>query len=161
MNDRAIDRRGLIGLAAAALSGLAPLPAAGGDRAVAAATLDAFLDTLLPADAASPAAGAAGVGPEIRAIADGADDPRLKRLLALGTEWLDGLDARPFAALPATVRTRVLAWMEGADRGAVPGRFFLVVRTLAVEIYYARAEAIAGFPISVAPQPAGYPPPWG
>jgi hypothetical protein len=120
--------------------------------------LASFLDTLLPADGFGPAASTLGIDAEILGYApDGSD---LDRLIALGTGWLDGLDARPFADLPTTTRDDVLRFMERADRAQVPGRFFAVLRQFAMELYHARPETIAGLPLNPAPQPEGYPPPW-
>lgn len=120
--------------------------------------LAAFLDTLLPTDEFGPAASSLAIDTEILGYApDGSD---LHRLIALGTGWLDGLDARAFADLPAATRHDVLRYMAGADRAQVPGRFYVVLRQFAMELYHARADTIADLPLNRAPQPAGYPPPW-
>jgi hypothetical protein len=122
--------------------------------------LAAFLDTLLPEDAFGPAASTLGIAEEVLAYAPQGSD--LHRLIALGTGWLDGLDApRAFADLPASTRHDVLRFLEQADRAQVPGRFFFVMRQFAMELYHARAETVADLPINPAPQPEGYPPPWG
>ena len=46
------------------------------------------------------------------------------------------------------------------DYNQIPGRFFHIVRAFAVELYFAKPEAISGYPLNPAPQPAGYLPPW-
>lgn len=153
-------RRALI---AGFAAGLMQAPLAGvlqaASDAVERTALDAFLDTLLPADAVSPAASALGIGDEILDLAAGSD--LFVRLLALGSEFLNAAGPVPFAELPPDARHRVAAWMEASDYDQIPGRYFHLVRQSAVEFYYARPEAAAGFGLNVAPQPAGYPPPWG
>ncbi len=121
-------------------------------------TLDAFLDVLLPADALSPAASALGVGAGILDLAT--DSPLFARLLAAGCNWLDGLDPRGFAGLPADTQTNVVTFMTRADPNEVPRRFYHLTRQIAVELYFAHPAAIAGYALAAAPQPAGYPPPW-
>jgi hypothetical protein len=152
-------RAALVTLAGGCLMALSGLPAHARAPAIRARALDAFLDTLLPADDLGPAAGALGIGGEIRAYAPEGSD--LHRLIAMGTGWLDGLDARSFADLPEPLRHDVLRFLEQADRAQVPGRFFFVMRQFAMELYHARADTVAGLPINPAPQPEGYPPPWG
>lgn len=123
-----------------------------------AATLAAFVDTLLPEDAVSPAASALGV---LDAILDfSADVTGLGDLIAGGTAWLNKTGGPPFAQLSEQDRTRIVTWMAQSDLAGGANRFYEVVRLLAVEFYYARPEAISGFPLNTAPQPRGYPPPW-
>lgn len=153
-------RQALLAAVGASLAQFAGTGAAFGQvRSNSFAPLDAFIDVLLPADAASPAASALGIGADIRAFA--ADSPLYLRLLTVGCDWLDGLDARPFADLPAETQTAIVTYMSTANFNEVPRRFYHLTRQVAVEFYYARPEAIAGFPLADAPQPAGYPPPWG
>jgi len=148
-------RRALAGAVAAML---APQVVWADDGTPDGRALAAFVDTLLPADALTPAASALGV-PE--AIADfAAGVPGLPELIAGGTAWLDRTGGPPFAELSAADRDRVVAWMEGSDPAQGPYRFYEVIRLLAVEFYYAAPEAVAGLPLNVAPQPRGYPPPW-
>ncbi|QYK41861.1 MAG: gluconate 2-dehydrogenase subunit 3 family protein [Paracoccaceae bacterium] len=146
----------------AALAAMAALPLAtriaaspSGERA---GTLAAFLDTLLPADDLTPAASALGLVQEVEGLA--AEVPLFDRLIAYGTAWLDEVAGGDFAALGSDDRDRVAAWMETSDYDEVPGRFFHVMRTTAIELYYAHPEALAGLPVNAAPMPLGYPPPW-
>ncbi|MFB9151105.1 hypothetical protein [Roseovarius ramblicola] len=152
-------RAALTALAASCLVAIGALPAGAKSQEVRTGALDAFLDTLLPADAFGPAASRLGIGEDLLGYA--AEGSDFHRLIALGTEWLDGLDARAFADLPADTRHNVLRYMEQADRAQVPGRFYLVLRQFAMELYHARADTVAGLPLNPAPQPEGYPPPWG
>lgn len=152
-------RAALAALAGGCLAAIAGLPATASTPELRDRALTAFLDTLLPADDFGPAASTVGIDDDILGFApDGSD---LHRLIALGTGWLDGLDARAFADLPEPVRHDVLRYMQQADRAEVPGRFFFVMRQFAMELYHARAGTVADLPLNPAPQPEGYPPPWG
>jgi hypothetical protein len=122
------------------------------------ATLSAFVDTLLPEDAVSPAASTLGVPDAILDFS--ADVSGLGDLISGGTAWLNKTGGPPFAQLPEQDRTRLITWMAESDPAGGPNRFYEVVRLLAVEFYFARPEAISGFPLNTAPQPRGYPPPW-
>jgi hypothetical protein len=139
---------GLSSVCGAAVANAAPM-----------ASLASVVDTLLPADDVSPSASALGVDRDIADFV--AENEMLTRLFATALDWMDQLADRPFHDLTLSQRVEVLTFMEGADFNAVPGRFYHILRALAVEFYYARAQAVAGLPLSVAPQPNGYPPPWG
>jgi hypothetical protein len=151
-------RDALMALASSSLVCLACSPAFAQTAQLRRETLDAVLDTLLPSDALTPSATALGVGDEIMSIAP--DGSQLHRLFALGTTWLDQLDDRSFAEQPDQIRHDVLRYMEDADYNQVPGRFFHLLRRMAMEIYYAQPQTYAGLQLNAAPQPKGYPPPW-
>lgn len=121
-------------------------------------SLAALVDTLLPADAVSPAASALGVERELEGYLTRTD--LMARLSGAALGWLDGLADRPFRDLTEAQRIEIVSFMAQADYNQIPGRFYHVVRALACELYYARPEAIAGYPLHPAPQPQGYPPPW-
>lgn len=123
------------------------------------ASLASVVDTLLPADDVSPSASALGVDRDIADFV--ADNEMMTRLFVAALDWMDNLGDEPFHNLPLSQQVEVLTFMESADFNAVPGRFYHILRALAVEFYYARAEAVAGLPLDAAPQPNGYPPPWG
>lgn len=148
-------------LVATLSAGLAPLLpgalAAQGEDAL--ASLGAVLDTLLPDDGLTPAASALGIEADLRALIAGND--LMTRLFAAALGWMDGLAPMPFRDLPEPDRVAILDAMATADPNQIPGRFYHILRALAVELYYARPEALAGLPLSPAPQPLGYPPPWG
>ena len=144
---------------AAALSGaLPPALRAATNGAPDLRTLDAYADILLPADDRSPAASQLGVAAEIIDLA--ADAALFRRLLTLGTQWLNETGPARFHDLGPDEQTRVVNWMSRSDFAQFPGRFHHLMRMTAVEIYYSRTEALAGFPLNAAPQPRGYPPPW-
>lgn len=122
-------------------------------------SLASVVDTLLPADDVSPAASALGVDQDIADFV--AENDMMTRLFAAALDWMDHLADRPFHELTPSQQAEVLSFMESADFNAIPGRFYHILRALAVEFYYAKPEAVAGFPLSPAPQPNGYLPPWG
>ncbi|WP_295537306.1 gluconate 2-dehydrogenase subunit 3 family protein [uncultured Thioclava sp.] len=123
------------------------------------ASLTSVVDTLLPADDFSPSASALEVDRDIADFV--AENEMMTRLFVAALNWMDHLTDKPFHALTLSQQTEVLTAMESADFNAIPGRFYHILRALAVEFYYARSEAIVGFPLDPAPQPNGYPPPWG
>jgi hypothetical protein len=123
------------------------------------ASLASVVDTLLPADDVSPSASALGVDRDIADFV--AENELMSRLFDTALDWMDHLADRPFRDLTPPEQTEVLTYMENADFNAIPGRFYHILRALALEFYYARSEAVAALPLNPAPQPNGYPPPWG
>ena len=123
-----------------------------------AAMLAAYVDVLLPDDGLTPAASALDVQGAILALAE-ASEP-LARMIGLVGDWLDTLGPGGFAGLPEGDRAAVVDALAASDPDALEGRFHLLVRLLAIEVYYAHPRALAGLDLAPAPQPAGYPPPW-
>ena len=121
-------------------------------------SLGAVLDTILPADDQSPSPSSLGVDREIQDIV--LANPLLERLFGAALGWMDGLGNRPFRDLTEAQRVEILSFMQTADFNQIPGRFYHIVRAFCCELYFARAEAITGYPLNASPQPAGYPPPW-
>jgi len=155
---RATRRAALVSGLSAGLVPFLP-PGVAGREADALASLGALLDTLLPDDGLSPAATAVGVDVEIRALLE--TDPRLFQFFGAALSWLDGLADRPLRDLDPATRHDIVSALAASDVYQIPGRFYHIVRALAVEVYFARPEALAGLPLYPAPQPQGYPPPWG
>lgn len=122
-------------------------------------SLAAVLDVLLPGDALTPPASALGADREIAAFVS--DSEPLVRLFAAALGWMDEQGGQPFGDLPADRQAALVQAMAVSDPNLVPGRFYHILRALAVEFHYARPEAIAGLALNPAPQPLGYPPPWG
>ena len=152
-------RRVLMSALAASLSAPAIAQQLGASKGqIDAKTLAAYVDVLLPADQYSPAASALEIQDDIIGFAQ--QLPQFNQLLILGTEWLNQTGQGPFHTLSLSDQGRVVDWMRAADRNFIPGRFFLLVRLTGVEFYFSRPEAVAGFDVNPAPQPAGYPPPW-
>ncbi|MBF9057989.1 hypothetical protein HKCCSP123_02220 [Rhodobacterales bacterium HKCCSP123] len=150
-------RQALAQLAAVAVAGLS-IPAVSA-QPVSRGALEAYVDILLPGGDGLPPASGLGIAPEIESLAPAGSV--FRRLLSVGTDWLDGLQGGGFAALPASAQAQVVEWMAAAPYHEIPGRFYHVVRLFAAELYYTRPEARVGLPLELAPQPAGYPPPWG
>lgn len=155
-------RQALIGLVGAALA-LTVLPpcaarAATDPSGAELATLRAYVDVLLPADDLTPAASALGVADAILDLAQGQE--LLGRLIAIVCDWLDASGAGAFATLSATDRETIVDYMAKADPDVLEGRFYRLIRLLAIDLYYARPEALAGLALAPSPQPLGYPPPW-
>lgn len=148
----------LLRLASGCLVSLVYTPVVAQTATVKRQTLDSVVDTLLPADDVTPSATALGVSDELMLLAPKGSN--LHRLFALGTTWLDELDSRSFAELSTETRQDVLRYMEQADYNEVPGRYFQLLRQMAMEIYYAQPQTYAELALNPAPQPKGYPPPW-
>lgn len=160
MSRHRVTRRRLLASSLTASLGLLTLPAAAEDAGTdAMASLGAVLDGLLPADALSPSATGLGVDDELRTFLAGQE--MLTQLISLGLGWMDRIGGRPFRELSPMRQAAILAQMEASDPNHIPGRCYHILRALAVEFYYARAEALGGLPLDPAPQPHGYPPPWG
>jgi len=121
-------------------------------------SLGAVLDTILPGDDLSPSPSSLGIDRDIADIVTA--NPLLERLFGAALSWMDRLGDRPFRDLTDAQRIEILKFMESADFNQIPGRFFHIVRVFCCELYFAREEAIAGFPLNAAPQPLGYLPPW-
>ena len=121
-------------------------------------TLRVFIDVLLPADALTPAASELGVGDGILAIASG--QPLLAELILRVGDWIDTTGAGRFVDLSPADKSAVAAYLAQADVDAPEGRFFLLIRLLAIEFYDDHPSALAGLALDATPQPAGYPPPW-
>jgi hypothetical protein len=122
-------------------------------------TLQAYIDILLPGTHDLPPASSLGIAAELEGLAP--EGSVFRRFLSVGTEWLGGLQGGGFAALSPAAQSNVIARMAAAPYDEIPGRFYHVVRLIACELYYARPEARVGLPLDLAPQPAGFPPPWG
>ena len=144
-------------LAAVAVSGLF-IPAVSA-QPVSRGALEAYVDILLPGGDGLPSASSLGIAAEIEALAP--EGSVFRRLLAVGSEWLDTVQGGGFADLPVSAQAQIVDWMAAAPYDEIPGRFYHVVRLFAVELYYTRPEARIGLPLEHAPQPFGYPPPWG
>jgi hypothetical protein len=139
-------------------AGLSSLCSALHAQAVPPSSLAALVDALLPADDMSPAATALGVDAEISDFVAGSE--MMTRLFAAALDWIDQLADRPFRDLTALQQAEVLTYLQTADFNAVPGRFYHILRALAVEFYFARAEVLGGLALNAAPQPDGYMQPW-
>jgi Gluconate 2-dehydrogenase subunit 3 len=117
-------------------------------------TFAAFCDTLVPADALSPAASALGVPARILAEVDA--NPQLQRLVAFSMAWLDQAAGGAFAGADEGLRDAILEAMSKLPWEAPQRRCFDLMRDLVMGYYYSRPEALAGMAVDRPPQPAGY-----
>ncbi|MGO9443786.1 MAG: gluconate 2-dehydrogenase subunit 3 family protein [Thiobacillaceae bacterium] len=121
-------------------------------------TFGAFLDILLPRDLLSGSATDLGVDAKLWEFSG--LDPRFRRLVALGCQWLDMTGGPRFAELRPEQQLILVNWMTTSKWNRVPRRFYELMRQAAIEIYYSEPASWPGLPITHPPQPLGYPPPW-
>ena len=122
------------------------------------AALPAYLDTLIPAHL-GPSATALGVHERILEAARA--DPRYRKLLVAGCQWLDsqarGLSRVAFPELPQATRVAIVERAVNASPGSGEWVFYQKTRTDAFLHYYADERSWAGVGFAGAPQPAGHP----
>ena len=153
-------RRAVRRMALAAAFGCSDLPAraAGAAGAVGdarlARTFGAFCDTLVPADAITPAASALGVPKAI--LADVQGDPLGERLVAAGCDWLDAACRGDFAAASEAERGAALERMQAMPWESPAGRFFVVMRNTVMADYYVQPLSWRGMALDRPPQPLGF-----
>jgi hypothetical protein len=142
---------------AAVLVGL-PWPALPAAPAVPQARLrrvfDAFCDTLVPADALTPAASALGVPQTI--IDDVGDDAAMQRLVSVACAWLDEQAGGDFAARDVDAREAIAQRMAELPWNTPPRRFFHLLRNTVLAEYYAQPVAWKGLALDRPPQPLGF-----
>lgn len=123
-------------------------------------TLRQCLDTLLPADALTPAATELDLDAELLA-ALARLPARHSRLYLQGLEWCEQRARerydQDFARLGPTQSDAILRQAAGSPAQTMPARFILRLRDQAFELYYAHPEALAGMAGAGPPQPIGYP----
>ena len=136
---------------------LAAVVAAGGHEPID-PDLAIYLDTLLPADDASPSASAIGV-PE-RLLAKAGENGRYRRLLIRGARWLDRearrLGAENFAALADDGRELIVARAARAPANTLERIFFEHTRADAFTHYYADPATWNALGYQHSPQPLGF-----
>lgn len=140
---------------AAAASGLPALAAeteADGDQLV--ATFNVFCDTLVPADALTPAASALGVPAAI--LADVRGNALAERLLAAGCSWLDDVCDGSFVDADEAQRNAACTRMAEEPWESPAGRFFQLMRNTVMADYYAQPQAWHGLALDRTPQPLGF-----
>ncbi len=128
------------------------VPDPGGDRI--ARVFAAFCDTLVPADALTPAASALGVP---RAILDDVrGDALAERLVGAGCAWLDAECAGDFARAAEAARVAAALRMQAMPWESPAGRFYQVMRNTVMADYYAQPVAWRGLALDRPPQPLGF-----
>jgi len=141
-----------VALAAADLPALAASPAV--DAAAMARTFTVFCDTLVPADALTPAASAFGIADAIRADITG--DRLAERLLAAGCSWLDATCAGDFSRADEVARVAACERMQAMPWQSPAGRFFQIMRNTVMAAYYAEPASWRGLALDRPPQPLGF-----
>lgn len=151
-------RRLLLAAVAAVATDLPALASAAAASPVGAAAtariFTVFCDTLVPADAMTPAASTLGVAAAIRA--DVAGNPLAERLLAAGCAWLDAACAGDFASAAEDVRVAACTRMQAMPGESPAGRFFAVMRATVMGRYYAEPASWRGLALDRPPQPLGF-----
>lgn len=120
--------------------------------------LEAWVDTLLPADEISPGAGELGVPARIADKASG--NPGYLKLVKSGCRWLDqqarDRGARDFAALDEDEREVIVRLAEQSAPRSLPRKFFEKTRDDTFQFYYARPESWVMLEYPGPPQPLGF-----
>lgn len=121
-------------------------------------TLEAFLDTLIPADS-TPGALELGVAGKILVTAR--EDAGYRRLIRKGCGWLDGKargrKADSFFSLDGQGREILVAEAAEHAQGSLPRIFFERMRNDAFSHFYAHPASWKGLRYKGPPQPDGYP----
>ena len=120
--------------------------------------LGAWVDTLFPADGASPSGSALGVESQI--LEKAASIPQYQQLLSIGVRWAHAQalarGVASFAALDVEAREAVVAEAEAMGLQAPPGLFFYHTLKDARQFYYGHQASWDGVGFPHAPQPIGF-----
>ena len=117
-------------------------------------TFGAFCDTLVPADALSPAASMLGVPGAI--LGDVRGNALGERLVAAGCAWLDAECRGDFAGAAEALRNAALERMQAMPWESPAGRFFVVMRNTVMADYYVQPASWRGLALDRPPQPLGF-----
>ncbi len=118
-------------------------------------TLQAFVDTLLPADEFGPAASATGVVEVLESTFSGS----WKRWVELRklTIWLNVSSGGVFANADASVRNEVVATLDKLSETSARWKTYNRARRTVMRHYFGNAERALAMGLPGAPQPVGYP----
>lgn len=119
------------------------------------ASLNALVDTLIPADHLTPAASALGVAGILLKQAE--SDTLFRPWLMEGLKWLDQGVIGSFIMRSERERTQLLEQLANNAVGSQPRIFFELVRVRAMTAYYADPRSATGLTVDRPPQPIGYP----
>ena len=151
-----MDRRRFL-QAGLTLTALAAVPAharANGKSTEPPEAFQAFLDTLLPADAFGPSASDLGIiTPAWTGLTTFGSD---RAFMMNALQWLNHQAGGRFADLPPEQRHRLISWMAERPAGEAPSLFYSRVRDRAVMLYYRHPDIQARLGIPHPPQPLGY-----
>ena len=122
-----------------------------------AATLNAFVDTLIP-DGEFP--GAARTGVFDRLLAEAQAKRQTRRALLIGVQELDREarthGAADFRSLMPPQREQIVSACADAGEGTRQRTFYRIVRDRAMQLHYAHPLAWKRLPLTHPPQPEGY-----
>ncbi|HAV14613.1 MAG TPA: hypothetical protein DCX06_14145 [Opitutae bacterium] len=128
------------------------------NRSALESTLRAWVNTLLPADRSSPAAGDVGVHFEI--IKKAESNRQYMQLLEIGVRWIENeatqLGITSFTQLDPAQAEFIVAKAEASGLQAMPGLFFYHTLRDAKAFYYSKEASWAGVGFPHQPQPLGY-----
>lgn len=114
-----------------------------------------FCDTLVPADALTPAASALGV--PVGILDNMRGNALAQRLLAAACDWLDAQCGGDFAASAEAMRVSAVERMAVMPWESPAGRFYQVMRSTVMADYYSQPAAWRGLALDRPPQPIGFP----
>ncbi len=121
-------------------------------------TLEALLDTLIPADE-TPGALQFGVAEKIKAKVS--EEDRYRLLIRKGCAWLDDTarksNSKSFGVLSEKDRDLILESALKSDAGSVQRIFFQQIRADAFHYYYSDRRSWARIGYNGPPQPDGFP----
>ena len=115
---------------------------------------NSFCDTLVPADALTPAASALGVPQTI--VEEIAGDTMMQRLVSVACAWLDAQAEGDFAACSVDTREAIVQQMAEMPWEAPQRRFFHLMRNTVMAEYYAQPASWRGLALDRPPQPLGF-----
>ena len=120
--------------------------------------LQAWTDTLLPADEVSPAASELGVPSRVADKALG--NPDYLKLIRVGCRWLNRQarkqGTQTFAELDVPEREGIVRLAEQAAAKSLPHAFFVYTRDDIFQFYYAQPETWVMLDYPGPPQPLGF-----
>ena len=149
---------GPVAMRSANATKLLPVPGAMPELAAHGPTLTAFIDTLLPAHGASPAASELGVARHMLAAA--ARQEPYARLMQAGCDWLDAAaratGGARFADLDETEREAIVTAAEQERSGGAITQFFFNAHRHAMELFYSHPKAWPALDYPGPPQPIGF-----
>ena len=119
------------------------------------ATLDAAIDTLIPADPLTPPASEMGVGQIIANQAEA--EAQFRQWLIEGLKWFDQGVPSSFVLRDASARTELMQTLANSPVGSQTRIFFELLRLRTMTAYYADPRSRVGLAIERPPQPIGYP----
>lgn len=117
-------------------------------------TLEAFVDTLLPADEFGPAASTTGSVKVLQAAFSGTLLRRME--LRILTVWLDIAAGGSFSGADPATRFRVVDRLDRQSEHTTSWKIYRRARTSVMTHYFGSAQRVLAMGLPGAPQPDGY-----